>query len=119
MKRSFLMVVLFATVCNPVFAVDDDKKPVILDINGKADNAEYGEIPRSPIRHPSLFIEEHTLSFSNSCLGFILELVQDDAIVYTYLINSTDDLVLPSELVGIYEIRLIGGSFTFVGEIEL
>ena len=118
MKSLFLLVV-FACCNIPVCACGDDKEPVILVIRVDGHHTEDGEISRSPIRRPSLFIDNHTLSFSNSCVGFTLELVQDDVVVYTYLINGTDDLVLPCELFGVYEIRLLGGSFTFVGEIEL
>lgn len=119
MKRLFVMVAFFATLSNPILADDNDKKPVILDVFGTGDNSERDEIPRAPIRRPSLFIKDHTLSFTNSCVGYTLQLIQDDAVVYTYYIESTDDLVLSSDLTGFYEVHLVGGSFTFVGEIEL
>ncbi len=74
---------------------------------------------RGPIRVPSLYIEDHTLSFSSACVGYTLELIQDGETVYSFSITDTDDLVLPDYLCGQFEIRLVGASFTFVGEIEL
>lgn len=119
MKNLFICLAIIGLYSIPALAEVSQKKPVVINIFVDNKSSQNNGIPRSPICHPSLFIEDHTLSFSNSCVGFTLELVQDDAIVYTYLINSTDDLILPSYLSGTYQIRLVGGSFTFVGEIEL
>ena len=120
MKKIFICLAVMAFCCLPVLADgEEEKKPVTIRPINILQNSQMDDYPRSPIRRPSLYIEDHTLSFTNSCVGYTLELVQDDEVVYTYFINSTDDLVLPSNLTGIYEIRLVGGAFTFVGEIEL
>lgn len=93
---------------------------IILDLKDHhGTSSEHKEIPRAPIRVPSLYIEDHTVSFSSACVGYTLQLVQDDMVVYTYYILDDNDLVLPSDLIGQYEIRLVGSSFTFMGEIEL
>lgn len=115
----FIASVFFAVFCQVTMADNNEPKPVVIHPIQKDDNQGREEIPRAPIRVPSLYIEDHTLSFSAACTGYTLELVQDEEIVYSYYIGDTDDLVLPSDLIGQYEIRLVGGSFTFVGEIEL
>ena len=117
MKRT-LSAITFAILFGSTMMAEPT--PVILDLtNHHGTSSEHNDIPRAPIRVPSLYIEDHTLSFSSSCVGYTLQLVQDDVVVYTYYIQDSDDLCLPSNLTGIYEIRLVGGSFTFVGEIEL
>lgn len=72
-----------------------------------------------PPRVPSLYIEDGTLSFSTSCLGYTLELVRDGEVEFTYIITTTDDLVLPATLSGEYQLLLVGPSFTFEGIVEL
>lgn len=97
-----------------------DPTPVVLDLTGHhGTSSEHKDPPRAPIRVPSLYIEDHTLSFSSACVGYTLELIQDGETVYSFSITDTDDLVLPDYLCGQFEIRLVGASFTFVGEIEL
>lgn len=84
MKRLlFIAAVTIAAFSLPCHAEGDEKEPVILHVRERIKNEGLEEIPRSPIRRPSLYIEEHTLSFTNSCVGYTLELVQDDEVVYT------------------------------------
>ncbi len=128
MKRLFIVSTLLLSFCQMPFAASlttntpvEPEGPTLViiypDLSGE--NSEHGEASRAPIRVPSLYIEDHTLSFSSSCVGYTLQLVQDDMVVYTYYIQDSDDLCLPSNLTGEYEIRLVGETFTFVGEIEL
>ena len=120
MKKLFLLVVIGIVHCTLVLAsTGDNEEPVILTIKKGEVNEGGSEPPRAPMRVPSLYIEDHTLSFSSACVGYTLELIQDGETVYSFCISDTDDLVLPDYLCGQFEIRLVGTSFTFVGEIEL
>lgn len=128
MKRLFIVSTLLLSFCQMPFAASlttntavEPEGPTLViiypDLSGE--NSEHGEASRAPIRIPSLYIEDHTLSFSSACVGYTLELIQDGETVYSISITDTDDLVLPDYLCGQFEIRLVGASFTFVGEIEL
>lgn len=119
MRKLFLLAFVVASYYSPIFAENVKKDPVILVLNNSSANTDGNKPQRAPMRVPSLYIEGHTLSFSSACVGYTLELVKDDEEVYTYFIQTDDDLVLPSTLSGQYEIRLVGGSFTFVGMVEL
>lgn len=119
MKRLFIVSTLLLSFCLATFADNTGKEPVILSAKTYGTESEHPEPPRAPIRVPSLYIEDHTLSFSSACVGYTLELIQDGETVYSFSITDTDDLVLPDYLCGQFEIRLVGASFTFVGEIEL
>ena len=72
--------------------------------------------PRTPI--PELSYEEHVLYFITSCVGDTLQLVQDDDVVYSIII-SEDEITLPTDLEGSYELQIIHENLCFYGEIEL
>lgn len=116
MKRILTTIVFAVSVCMTIIA---DPEPIILSTRDQGTSSEHQETSRAPVRVPSLFIEEHTLTFTSSCVGCTLQLWQEGILVYTYDILDTDDVVLPSDLTGEYEIRLLRGAFTFVGTIEL
>lgn len=80
--------------------------------------------PKTPMRAPEVYQEDHTLSFSYNN-GFTLELVDasmgdEGSVVYTA--NLPEGILtwqLPSSLSGNYTIRLRYGNWTFVGEVEV
>ena len=83
-----------------------------------------GQKPKTPMRAPEVYQEDHTLSFSYNN-GFTLELVgtsMGDEGTVVYLADIPEDVLtwqLPTTLSGNYTIRLRYGNWTFVGEIEL
>ena len=79
------------------------------------------DIRRSPVLIPSVSIECHTLLLYSGCDGCTIELRDEDGqTVYSvYVEPGTESIGLPEELAGSFEIRIIRGSLTFVGEIEL
>ena len=118
MKKKSLLFLLIGLFCiQYVFADPMELSLTLKRENPNSTNPDKGH--RTPPLTPSLYIEDGTLSFSTSCLGYTLELVRDGEVEFTYIITTTDDLVLPSTLSGEYQLLLVGPSFTFEGIVEL
>ena len=77
--------------------------------------------PKSPVLMPTVVQNDYTLYIISGCTGATLVLRDEyETEVYsTQITDETDEITLPTTLSGTYEIRLIRGSQTFVGEIEL
>ena len=78
-------------------------------------------IKRSPAMAPSVSLSDHTLYFNTSCVGYVLQLVNEDGdIEYDIIIpEDTETLSLPLYLEGEYELQIIRGNYCFYGYIEL
>ena len=139
MNKQFLFLVVLAllmqgVVSNNVWADGDDPISFIIlppegggdaplpGGSGGDDNGVGGEPrPKSPVQMPTVVQDGHTLYFYSGCAGSTLQIRDEfETVVYsTGITDETDEITLPSTLSGTYEIRLIRGSNTFVGEIEL
>jgi hypothetical protein len=77
--------------------------------------------PKSPMRPPVVYIEDHTLAFVADHPEYILNIKDEDGeVVYTTTVFSTQtQVVLPSILSGDYEVNLVMGNWLFVGWINL
>lgn len=117
MKRILSLLTVAILFCSTMIA--EPTGIILKPINHQGTSSEQNSPSRAPMHVPSLYIEDHTLSFSSACVGYMLQLAQNDVVVYTYYIQDGDDLILPDYLSGQFEVRLVGASFTFVGEIEL
>ena len=78
-------------------------------------------LPKSPVQMPTVVQDGYTLYIISGCTGatLILRDEYETEAYSTQITDETDEITLPSALSGTYEIRLIRGSQTFVGEIEL
>ena len=130
-----LALLMQGVVSNNVWADGDDPIPFIIlppggdggDAplpGGPGNNGGSGgehEDPKSPVQMPTVVQDGYTLYIISGCTGATLSLRDEyETEVYSTLItDETDEITLPSTLSGTYEIRLIRGSITFVGEIEL
>ena len=75
---------------------------------------------RSPDTTIEAYLDGYTLTFDASCIGCPLTLVdEEENIVYATIIDNTGIVELPDTLSGIFELQIIRGNITFVGEIEL
>lgn len=116
MKKYLLLSLLsFATFVSVVA----EKKDVIINPTVQSENNYNDKYPRSPIYQPCIFIEDFTLFFDLSCIDCSIQLLQDDVIVYSDVVDENGEVQLPSNLSGVYQLQLQFGSITFVGEIEL
>ena len=90
-------------------SIDDDDMPI------------GNSRPKSPMRPPVVYIEDHTLSFVVDHPDYELTIKDEDGeVVYSTIVTSAETLVtLPSSLVGDYVIELTMGNWLFVGWINL
>ena len=90
---------------------------------GGPGNGGGGEdpLPKSPVQMPTIVQDGYTLYIISGCTGatLILRDEYETEVYSTQITDETDEITLPSTLSGTYEIRLIRGSLTFAGEIEL
>ena len=137
-KKQFLISVMALsmsmTYVNNVWADGDDPIPFIIlppegeggdipPLPGGPGNGDGGDKPRpkSPVQMPTIVQNGYTLYIISGCAGatLILRDEYETEVYSTAITEETDEITLPSTLSGTYEIRLIRGSQTFVGEIEL
>ena len=132
-----LALVMPATGVSNVWADGNDPVPFIIlppgDGGGGDDplpggsgddgGGESGDKPRpkSPVQMPTVVQDGYTLYIISGCSGatLILRDEYETEVYFTQITDETDEIILPTTLSGTYEIRLIRGSNTFVGEIEL
>lgn len=116
MKKYLLLSLLsFATFVSAIA----EKKEVDINPIAQPRNGQNNNLPRSPIYQPHIFIEYNTLFFDFSCIGCSIQLLQDDIVVYTDVVNEDGEIILPDCLSGVYQLQLQFGSIIFEGEIEL
>ena len=117
--RKFLISLLLLSAANmsSLYAEDD---PVILHPKPIGNGQGHGNKPRTPIAMPEVYIDGYTLTFDASCIGCPITFVdEEENAVYTTYVDETGTVELPHSLTGTFELELVRGSITFVGEIEL
>lgn len=77
--------------------------------------------PRTPVRTPVVYQSEQTLYFYSECENSVIEIKDENGLsVYRATISDVpESLIIPEDLSGTYEIRIIRGNITFFGYIEL
>ena len=97
--------------------------PELLDfrIERTIDDNPGHPFPHSIVKKPQVEQDGHTLYIYSGCDNTTIELLDvNGQVVYTAdVAEGTETLTLPESLTGTFELRIIRGSFTFVGEIDL
>ena len=77
--------------------------------------------PKSPILVPEVYLDGNTLSFDSAIEGCTVQLLdEDETVVYSSVISvGQTTLVLPSTLLGEFELQIVCGDITFYCDIEL
>ena len=77
--------------------------------------------PKSPVQMPTVVQDGYNLYIISGCAGatLILRDEYETEVYSTIITDETGEITLPSTLSGMYEIRIVRGTQTFVGEIEL
>ena len=81
-------------------------------------NGESGDYPRGPINSLVVYYEDYVLMFDSSCIGCTIELVQDDEVVFTGVVDTNGEVEIPDTLVGLVELRIRKNGITYIGEFE-
>jgi len=120
MMKKFLVLFLFLTTCH-CCRVWAEPIPVDMIMEIIDDTPDYPSVKKIPMRHrPHVFIEDHTLSFSKFHPEYVINIVQEDEVVYTAIIPSdVPTFEIPSVINGECTIQLIRGKFCFWGYITL
>lgn len=75
--------------------------------------------PRSPILKPVINVTESAITVPESLVGFELEITSGGMLIYSGIVTSTEILLPEALSEGYYQIRFIGETYTFCGEVEL
>ena len=67
---------------------------------------------------PVVYYADYVLMFDSSCIGCTIELVQNDVVVFTGVVDPNGEVEIPDTLVGLVELRLYRDGIMFVGEFE-
>ena len=89
-------------------------EPEIIDGQG----SDHGDDPRGPINLPTVYYEDYVLMFDSSCIGCTIELVQNDEVVFTGVVDTNGEVEIPDTLVGLVELRIRKNGITYIGEFE-
>lgn len=114
-KLLFLIILLFCAFPD----INAEEKEVILE-SKKNENVGTGNLPsRTPVRAPRVYINDYLLTFESVCVDCIIDFVQNDEVVFSTVVDENGEIMIPSYLIGVYDIQFQLGSIIFVGEIVL
>ena len=74
--------------------------------------------PRTLDGFPVVYYADYALTFDSSCIGCTIELVQNDVVVFTDVVDSNGEVEIPDTLVGLVELRIYRDGIMYVGEFE-
>lgn len=122
-KFVFLLIVgLFFMSLKVMAQTLDDEVQVKLSVAWEHDLPTNPTTPKTPITIPTLWQNGSLLNFQEPHADYVLNLYDDNEnLVYTTFVpSSTTMVVLPSSLIGDFELHLeFGGSYYFYGYISL
>jgi len=116
MKKLLLFVCFLALCSNLTFA---ERRQIILGCQ-KIHEEHYPSCGKAPIRIPAIYQDGYLLNLPPSHPEYIINIVQDDEIVFTSVIpEGVTEYELPNYLCGECEIQFACGNFCFIGYIIL
>lgn len=125
MKKLFFTFILCCLTVTHVMADPEEPvgTPIDFSITVSIINpSDHGnQQPRTPVRPPKASLSGHTLYILTSHADYTLQLLSFDGTVVfeTFVPSSVNEIQLPSNLTGDYELQLQTRRFIFTGEVEL
>jgi len=116
MKTKVLIASLLLLMSASVMSAQPEPLTVI---PGIPDPSHQGGHNKAPVQLPQVWIEDNVLTFDASCVGCMIEIVQDDVVVYTTFVDLNGEVTLPSTLSGTLQLVIYRGDQTFTGEFDL
>lgn len=118
MKKLFIMLLcLSALSVNSTYA---EEKKIDLSVEIVDETTYYPGRGKAPLRMPRIYQNRYKLTLSGSHPEYIINIVQDDEVVYSSVIPAgVTEFELPSYLNDECTIQLINGRFCFYGQIIL
>lgn len=117
-----LAVLATANVTAQDVVCPDNMEYLQLQVTSKEDiDTKSSNIPSfAPIRKPTIGISGNTLYLYGQFSEITLELVENDVTVYSTIVEANaNEVTLPDDMPGIYELRLNNGRFIYSCEIEI
>ncbi len=117
MNKSIIVLVLILSVSLTDAKVQNVCSEVFLNVALVDPTENQQPIKKGPVVIPSVSIEDHTLFFATPCCGCTLKLVNSDGDVEyaTVIPMDTTTLILPSYLLGEYQLQIVRGNYCFWG----
>ena len=118
MKKFIIMLLLLsAWSVNNTYAEDIE---IDLSVEIVDETTYYPERGKAPLRMPRIYQDAYKLTLSSSHPEYIINIVQDDEVVYSSVIPAgVTEFELPSYLSGECIIQFIKGRFCLWGNISL
>lgn len=121
----FLLLIVVASYnCDSVSAQDNEQVPLHpIATQGQGNSNEtgtvHGDLQRSPVYIPAVFLIDNTFLFEGSCIGCQVQILQYEEVIYSSFVDENGIVLLPANLTGECELRLYWGCIVFVGEFEM
>lgn len=118
MKRSLLLVLVSFLFISPIFSQVSGEE---VSFSLSKDEILFPKplFPHAPIVFPQATLDDHTLYITRSVGAELLEVRQNDVVVYQTLITTDNPtIILPESITGDCEIILYCPVFTFVAQVE-
>ena len=122
MAKKILFTMLFWSVSLLGYANMNDSIGVQIDLQaGYINPSPSVQRPKSPVYPPTVYLENHTLTFSTTHPEYMLYIKdENETMVYSTVVSEMETtVVLPAALSGSYEIVLVMGNWMFTGWIDL
>ena len=119
MRKALLIFMLSAAMCGVTTVAQAARVRVDVGVHFGDPNQDL-PVRRTPTLLPEIYIDGNILSFDELCGEFLLEVIQDDTVVYSTIItDGMTSVDLPSSLSGSFEIRFETDTYYYYGYIEL
>ncbi len=117
--KKLLLVLLCLSLLNSTFAFAEQEQ-IPLTAGGVDNTPSYPGKGKVPMRIPAIYIDGYTLNLSLSHPEYIINIVQDNEIVFSSVIpEGVTTFDLPEYIEGESMIQFITDRFCFTGYIEL
>lgn len=118
MNRNFIKGFLIAVLC--CFTISAEAMDICFRCEKIDTKPTRNDFPKVPPRIPKVNIEGSTLCFETNHPEYIINIVQDDVVVFTAPVYANrDQYELPQYVTGSCILKLICGNYCFWAEIEL
>lgn len=122
MKKLLFFALLLLAPCTRTLADGIDLELNVRYVDPiKTGNTSTGSGHKTPIRRPVITLSGNTVcmdgAFSEGCLYLVNEY---NVVVFTHVIDeNSDEIVIPADIAGTYELQIVCGDFCYYCEIVL
>lgn len=120
MKKIVLVLLCLIFIHGRIMASENELIPLNIEVEVIDEEPSMSGHSKTPLRMPRIYQNGYKLTLSGSHPEYIINIVQDDELVYSSVIPAgVTEFELPSYLSGECIIQFIKGRFCFWGNITL